>query len=252
MNEPQIEHRGAELIRRIEKIRELKKSSGDFDDIQDKEIFATPRTQRNSITELPRQEDGRAVLVPTGAGVVVEKGQDIATDHLYACSGLLIFGGQKDLLAHLTPSSNLPYQNYEYPDGTVSSDRKDTAEKIISAFETNGSSLRDASVVLLGNARNTGKNSKFYYKDVELAWNDLERIFLEAGAKSVRKIELPLDNSLVYYTHESPGEIHVFGYPVHYSEKGELIVDKNSTEHIVIPLDPEQPLPFVLGRPEEK
>jgi hypothetical protein len=234
---------------RLECLQKLKQACGHFDDLRDPEIFFPLHCQRNQITAFNEREvTDTIMLVPTGAGVMTEKGQDIATDHLFSCAGLLILGPTKNGLIHLTPSSNLPYRDVDFSEDK-SINRRGSAQKILEALEVNEQPLEQTRMVILVNAGNTSKNAKFYYQDTDRATSDLVHIFLEAGVASVRVVELPLDNSLIFHSDDQPDTLEVFGNPASYSSTGELLIDAATVEHFSIGVDPNIPLPFQINRP---
>lgn len=239
-----------ELLRRIHSLKE--QSSQYLDEIRDEKLFYSANLRRGSIEAVRSAKEGQSILIPTGSGAIAGKDQSLTTDHLVGCMAVFISGPDKNMLAHLTPSSQLPYKNFTFDDGYESPDRAQTAEKIVQSFGQDRS-LTDCRVLIIGNIGDAdSKNSKFYYQDLQAIQSDLAKIFSEAGASSVKQVELPLDDTLVYYSPESPDEIHAFGKTATYDKKGSITIDAKSIQQYAIAINPEIPMPFIIHRPAER
>lgn len=248
--EPEKKDRKENIEERLKNIESLKEHLGEFEELRNTTLFYSPKLPRNEITKTEAPKKEQAILVPTGSGAIVKKDQTIATDHLFGCMAVLILGTENNILAHLTPSDNLPYRSVDLP-GHEADNRKFTANLIAHRIDPEHGSLHGCRILLFGNMRELSKNSKFYYKGVEKDWNDLERLFLEAGAESVKQIEMPLDDSLVYYSPEDPDSVHVFGQPVEYSQNTVRNKESTSIQKFSISTHPKDPLPFTISRPAQ-
>ncbi len=243
---------------KLDRIQKLKQTAGESDELRDKDLFrylSSGAARRGAITEIPPAQEkttDQALMIPTDTGIVADKNQALATDHLFGCMAVFIKGQEKNLLAHLTPSSNLPYRNYQLSDTQESPDREATAQKIIASLD-DPTALETCQMLILANMGTADSpHGKFFYQDMLAIQEDLVRIFSEAGAKDIRSVELPLDDTLLYYSPEDPETLHVFGKHASYDQDGKIVIDTQKTDRFAIELDPETPLPFHIERPGTK
>lgn len=171
------------------------------------------------INALDGPEDKRMMIVRTDTGAIVPKNRETITERLSGCVGLLIRGPGFNYLVHMTPSGTLGYYYHRYQNSKEL--MKASVARILSKLPDN--ILRDnLSAKIITNVPNE-TDGVYGRQKLEQAWGGVMEEIVAAGITDCKIIELPLDETTLYFTPLIPDYFYAVGKKTEIGEGGNYI-----------------------------
>lgn len=186
-------------------------------------------------------EESEAVLHgTTDSATLADSNRELVTDHMVGCLVVFIRGPLGKCLMHLSPSSKL---GYSIPGEKVGT-REITfnhLEKTMRIMKPELEKLGPASELDLTLLDNFCGNPRPEMENVANAFQGL-------GVRSVKKVILPMDETLVAFLPQKPDSLLVMGKEIYYlpDQKDYLVQRKKSLRVEWLPLDPSIPVEFEM------
>jgi len=172
---------------------------------------------KNALADI---ENKRLMLVRADTGAIVSKNRGVVTERLSGCVCLFMEGPGFRYVIHMTPSGSLGYYYHRY--GNADELRKEGMARILEQLPPD-IPVEKVSATLIVNSPNEQADDAYGRPRLTEAWRKVQEDISGAGIKNVRIEELPLDETTVLFSPETPNIAHAIGTPIEIGEKGEYI-----------------------------
>ncbi|MBU1132510.1 hypothetical protein KKC32_04695 [Patescibacteria group bacterium] len=159
--------------------------------------FQTESTNERISNFLNSYNPEKPILVNTGRMAIVSPEREIMSDGFSGCAGFFMRGKSGNLLIHMVSGND--YRNFGYWKDIGGDPVPQTVSDIFEASQLIGGSEK---VVIIANKT----------RDGELHLNRLKEELESEGIENIDIATFDLDNSLIYFSPESPESILVLGY----------------------------------------
>jgi hypothetical protein len=193
-------------------------------------------------------EPGRTVVVGTDKAGVVRSDQEVMTRELYGCLGVFIQGTSFNELTHMTPGSSLGYKYHRHPQA-----RDEMLDRNIShmvgILKDKEGELGNSRAVILANIAQEGDH-EYGHEEQHRIWEDLRQRLIKAGIPQVKLVELPIDQSAIYYTPQKPNHLYALGRQTGINPDGSYDESQRDTlNEYWVSLDPNESESYGIQRP---
>ncbi len=203
------------------------------------------------VVDMTKTEGDAVAVVNTDTGTVISKNREAVTEKLYGCAGIFIDGPDCNEMVHMTPSSSLGYKYHKYSAEQQPTYVARNVDKIISSLPER-TSLEQCRAVIVVNIADESypKRNDYHYEKQYAAWDRLKKQFEDLGLKNIKIVEVPMDESALYYTPERPDKILVMGRKIGINPDGSYDKSQEKTvDEIWVSLDPRETADYGIKRP---